>query len=558
MLRRLYLYLMAAAGLAVLVFGLSQLGDAILPFVVHGPGATPSRSDVALFASMTVVSLAVWGVHVALALHLGRTDPAEQASAIRRLYVYFACLMLVLVAATTLYAGLGNVLTAVVDRQSFDALGTSQYLWTAAVALGFWVAHLRLAAVDRAKVSETGASATLRRWYFYPALLLGLLVFLDGVDGILQVGALRILAPGLPSAELPFLGLFGEALSALIVGGGVWVTHALLVRRPSVREADRTSAVRATEGFLVAFIVIWVALASAQQILQELFGLGLGIAQVGPGASKLELALLPPAASVLVYGLAWFFMNRRLDRDAAAGEVARRAGIRRLSTNLLLLVGLGAFAAGCGGVLWIAGQQLEGLLLGIASPGWKEPLSGWLSLLIVGGILWGVRWRQNPAPDERQALSRRLYLYVALFGSVLALLAGGVGVVNAILHLLLSQHPRLTDPENLDFGRFFAVVVVSAVAGGYHAWVLRREVLARGQAGATAVPGSAVDAAAPRYRLEVVGLDERQLLRMLAQMPPSVAHTTSEIGPSSGVASGPGLDQVTGILPGHESPPRTT
>jgi hypothetical protein len=59
-------------------------------------------------------------------------------------------------------------------------LVTSQGAWIALVFIVIWAFHFRIAARDRAAVGESGASATLRRWYMYVVLLAGLLVMLTG------------------------------------------------------------------------------------------------------------------------------------------------------------------------------------------------------------------------------------------------------------------------------------------------------------------------------------------------------------------------------------------
>ena len=92
-LRRLYLYLVSAAALVLLAAGLISLGSTILLFVFNNAMADSSRAELAIFSAMTVVALPVWGVHFWFARRFAMRDPFERASAIRRLYLYFVCLV---------------------------------------------------------------------------------------------------------------------------------------------------------------------------------------------------------------------------------------------------------------------------------------------------------------------------------------------------------------------------------------------------------------------------------------------------------------------------------
>src|SRR5216684_3777156 len=91
-LRRLYLYLVSAVSLGLLAAGLALLGNTVLLFLFNDPSAQDSRTQLAGFTAMTAVALPVWAIHFWFARRYALRDPNERASAIRRLYVYFACL----------------------------------------------------------------------------------------------------------------------------------------------------------------------------------------------------------------------------------------------------------------------------------------------------------------------------------------------------------------------------------------------------------------------------------------------------------------------------------
>src|SRR5207245_2208408 len=61
--------------------------------------------------------------------------------------------------------------------------------------------------------------------------------------------------------------------------------------------------------------------------------------------------LIGPAATILVFGVAWIITRRSLVIDAE-NEAPRQASVRRLYAHLVAFVALAALATGLGGLLW--------------------------------------------------------------------------------------------------------------------------------------------------------------------------------------------------------------
>ena len=479
-LRRLYLYLVSAAALVVLALGLSGLGTTLVLYFANTPEAPYDRSMLAMWLAATIVALPVWGIHQWFARRFARRDPAERASAIRHLYGYGASL----VSSVAFIVNLDNTVSAATrpwlgnwqSDQSMQvqwALPSEQGLWTSFVLLVIWTIHYRMGVRDRVAVGEKGASATLRRWYMYSALLIGLLVMLAGTSTTLQLAWVKALNSNLYSYMY-----LSDAIALVMSGGVLWAFHARVLAKRHI-EDDRRSTLRAVEGFIAVFVTIVLALYGGSQILYYSLARILGVDNPGGIGSDLLASLAAPGSMLIVYSLAWFMVRRRLSRDAAAGELARQAAIRRLYTNLASLVSLAATAIGAGGVLWTLAAQVEAPLIGVTAASWRDPLSLYVTLLVVGGAVWLAHWRHAPAAPDRQSLSRRLYLWGALLASVLGVLGYSAALVYSVLQQLLQEHPRLDDVNNLDFGRYLAALVVAVLVGVYHWRVLRSDSRAR-------------------------------------------------------------------------------
>ncbi len=557
-LRRLYLYLVSAAALGLLTAGLIVFGITALLFPFNDPSAQDSRGTLATSAAMGIVALPVWAIHFWFARRFAMRDPFERASAIRRLYVYWACLFASVGAMIAITIAAGDLLRPVVDScprptgyfvycpATRDWLATSQAAWAALVFAVVWAAHFWIASRDRSAAGEEGASATLRRWYMYPALLVGLLTMLAGASQAGAIVWIRIVGSHLANSQP-----LGDALGLTIGGALFWGFHARMISGNHLPD-DRHSTLRALEGFIAVAVSMVIALSGAAQILYYVLARLLGVSSPG-GVSSSDIlgAVASPASQAVVYAAAWVLVRRRLDRDAGTQEADRQAAIRRLYTNLASLVSLAAWAAGAGGLLWTLAEQIEAPLIGVKAANWRDPMSLWVTLLVVGAAVWVAHWRQAPWAADRQSFSRRLYVWAALLGSVLAVLGGGVGMINAVTRQMFSASPRMNDPANLDFGHFLAVIVVAAGIAAYHWRVLRADAAARPPR--TAVPppptgpvAAVVPAAAPpatvpamaehsaeasastarkhRYTLEVSDATEDDIHQALAALPPQASY----------------------------------
>jgi hypothetical protein len=540
-LRRLYLYLVSAAALTLLAVGLSLLGATVLLFVFNDPSAESSRTAAATFAAMTLVALPVWAVHFWFGGRFDRRDPLERASALRRLYLYWACFGGAVGAAEALSITIWTLLRPV-DGDTYSGVSTSQGAWVTAVLVAIFAFHYRIASRDRKAVDETGASATLRRWYMYLALLIGTLLMLGGTIQLLQGAWWRLAAaPNTYNSTNMALGT-----GQMIAGLALWGFHARVISTRHLSD-DRHSTLRALEGFIVVAFSIAVAVVGASLMLY--FGLARALGVDKPGGlltnQDVLAALGGPASQFLVYGIAWILMRRRLARDAVSQETSWQAGVRRLYTNLAALVSLGAAATGAGGLLWTLAEQAEGPLIGVTPSDWKDPVSLWSTLFVVGLTVWIACWRHAPWADDRQSLSRRLYVWAALLGSVLVLIGGGVGMVYAVLQQLFSASPTLAAKSNLDFGHYLAVIVVAAVVGFYHWRVLRSDAAARPRkvvappvaavapvAPVATLEPEAVDTHAHHFTLVVTDATEDDLHQALAALPPQASYKLTPTEPA--------------------------
>jgi Domain of unknown function (DUF5671) len=514
--RRLYIYIVAAASLGMLLIGLVSLGTTAINQVLNTtPPYTSIRDAYAGFGAVTLVGLPVWGIHWWIAQRLASRSPDERASAIRRFYLY------IVLAAT------GVALAIFLRRLIEDAvglgLGTSgdgasitRALWAVLILSGFWLYHFRTAAADRTSVGEGGTSATLRRWYAYSLLFLGLAFLLFGARNLLQqiwvllVDHGQIIVAG---------GLVPTALATMVTGLLVWGFHAQWTARPSIAQDDQRSTLRAVEGFLALAGSVALALFGASQLLYYVLARLLGIENPGGVSSGILVALASPVATVIVFGLAWLWIRQQLAVDAGQTEAKRQAGVRHLYTHLVALLALATLAIGAGGVLWTLSDQF------LNHPTtWRDHLSLFVTLVLVGAPMWLTHWHQSAALAERFTLSRRLYLYATLLGSVLAVLIGGAIFVYRFLALVLGTTDSGGNAPLVDMGHALSVILVAVAVGLYHWRVLRSDSAARVPSPLGESPSPLVGEG-PGYQITIIGATEEDIRRALRDLPDSASFT---------------------------------
>jgi len=339
--RRLYIYIVAAASLAMVLIGLVNLGTTALNQLF---GAVPPYSNVrdsyAGFGATTLVGLPVWGIHWWLAQRFARRNADERASALRRLYLYLV-LAATGVAAAILARSLLEHAAGFLLGTSTDGPSIGRALWGTLVLFAAWLYHFRTAAVDRAIAGESGDSATLRRWYGYGLLLLGLAFLLFGARNLLQQGWVLLVDSGetiVPGNLVP------SAMATMLTGLVVFGFHLRWTSRAPLAADDRSSTLRAVQGFLALAASVALALFGASQLSYYVLARLLGVDHPGGVANNILVAVAGPVATVVVFSLAWVWIRRQLTTDAGEVEATRRAGVRHLYTHLVAFLALATLA----------------------------------------------------------------------------------------------------------------------------------------------------------------------------------------------------------------------
>jgi hypothetical protein len=309
------------------------------------------------------------------------------------------------------------------------------------------------------------------------------------------------------------------------VGLGVWLVHwvVLPMRLPDgARRDDAVSVLRSVYLFLSLAVGVIGTLLGASQLLYYAVGRLLGVDRPGGVGGDLVQAAAGPGSAVLVYGVAWAYQRQALRRLAGAfGEAPRQTGIRRLYMSVIALVALAVLASGIAGLLWTLGDVLF-------APGavggdfWRERVSLFATLTIVGVPVWLLHWRPGPeSADEARSLARRLYVYLSLIAAILALSGSAAGALYRLLGLVLGG--SFGQDVATDLAHALAVASVSALVAVYHWRILHAD-------GRLAASSSPPPALSSTVTVEIRAADAESLGRALSALRATGVHVTEQPG----------------------------
>ena len=427
--RRLYFYLVAFVSLMMSVSGIVLLIQFIFDSIFGGEVISDSTTMLAGGVSLLIVGAPLWYFHWRYIQRVVVEQPVETRSILRKLYIYIT---LAVAGSILIYTAL-NLLNWIFRTDDFSGYDLAALIIWGAV----WAFHWLIEEREGQSSPETRA---IRRLYIYIASLVGLVMLSLGVGRVLYF----ILLEGYNAAtSTPLLtddsGLWRHAmremLAVAIVGAATWALHWLYIAR-----RDYDSVLRQVYLYIFAILGGVVATLTALGIIiHEFLTWAFGTYSADTVAQHFEF--LPGSVAMLAGGAAlWAYHWHRVryEADESGGTTL---SARRAYTYILTAIGTGALAVA---IFMVVSAALKLILASfgdvvVGGDQWKRPLINIITLAVLGGPVWGYYWQNIQSrtlaleTDERQATSRRIFLFAALGIGVLALL----GSVSALLFMFL-------------------------------------------------------------------------------------------------------------------------
>ena len=547
--QRAYFYLVALVAVHMVVLAVANLlrvageiafqappgGFTGLPFIfadLNHPNDV-YRQQASLAVALLVVGLPAWLIHFGYAQRIARRAPEDRASTWRSFHLHLVIFVTALLVFGYGARAVGLVLEGLVfggapfPRFSFPleaewgarAWGAAAMALTAAAALAY---HVFVSSSDRHATLVTGNAAKLRHLALYVLALIGL--FTAAVTVVSALGEIwayvtenvtivrgNPVAVSGPTREdflrFQLVGAIPGTLASLALWLGTWIPLQRGVRAATPDgEVERASTVRKLAIYIVVFASAVTVLGSFAFVLTSIGRRLLGD-PIRDGSGSVQSEVGTPLIAAVVFGAIWIFYRRVVAVEAAReAEQERAANIRRLYTYLIAAVGMAMLAFGLAGAIGVVGS----IVMGINTHSHTETAT-YVSLVVIGLPAWALSWWQARArldDAERRSLPRRGYLYLAVFGGVVALLVFGSAVLYRLLNATLAGSFGL--PLWHDVWHLTVDAAVSTGAFLLHFRVVRAD--RTGQAPIAAAPAEhpvtvlvrAIDAAAARARITAV------------------------------------------------------
>ena len=427
--RRLYFYTVAFVSLMMAASGVVMLLQFILDSITGDNFISDSTTRLAAGASLLIVGAPLWYFHWRYIQRTVAEQSVETRSILRKVYIYIT---LAVAGSILIYTAL-NILNWIFRTDDFSGYDLAALVIWGAV----WTFHWLVEEREGQSSLETHA---IRRLYIYIASLVGLVMLSLGVGRVLYFILLEgynalVSTPLLTDDSGLWRHAMREMLAVAIVGAATWALHWLYIAR-----RDYGSVLRQVYLYIFAILGGVVATLTALGIIiHEFLTWAFGTYSADTVAQHFEF--LPGSVAMLAGGAAlwayhWYRVRYEADESGGTTLSARRA-----YTYILTAIGTGALAVA---IFMLVSAALKLILASfgdvvVGGDQWKRPLINIITLAILGGPVWGYYWqniqRRTLAmeTDERQATSRRIFLFAALGIGVLALL----GSVSALLFMFL-------------------------------------------------------------------------------------------------------------------------
>ena len=312
----------------------------------------------------------------------------------------------------------------------------------------------------------------MRRLYRFIWVLYSLVY---AISGVLQI--LRYIFYSVQTINRVEVGWLGNGLAWVLVGAPLWVYTWQSVQRLLDQPGERPSTLRLSVLYLLALAGVVVTLSSVGVVLAYVLRWTLGETQsLVDFLSAHNIAL----STGITFASLWAYYGRILHAEInLEPDAMRQAGLRRLYAYILALAGNGVTFFGAWWLLSVLVDLLFGSLTGPQLL--RTRVSTGLAALLVGLPVWLNYWPRMQAEaalltdqgdHARRSIVRKIYLYLALFLTVV----GGMASAGALFFLVLNT--VLGNPAADFWPSFFQrlqTLLIVVVWLLYHLAALRRD-----------------------------------------------------------------------------------
>ena len=476
--RRLYFYAVALISFEVVLWGLVGL----IRSIVNPNLITDNAQALATALSLILVGIPFFLIHWLWAQRVSARDEEEKTATVRAVFLYGALFATLLPAVQNLLALINRTFIGAARISYERALVGGTQSWpdnliaiilNLLMAAYFW----SILRAEWPTLPDVENFKDIRRVYRYLWMLYGLLMVVFGTQQILQF-ILQI-----PTDLIGTSGreTFVNATALLVVGTPIWFFAWRFIQDALPDPDESGSVLRLVILYLLSIGGTITVLAAGGNILYDLLS-----RLFGENISNTDLLqnISDPLSLVIPFGVLWGYFGGQLNRQFdAETNIPRRSGMKRIYFYVLSIIGLGATVTGVLSLFVVIVNQLSGKDVDvIAADSVLKQLASAISVIVVGLPLWLKAW--NPMQAEaladgesgghaRRSITRKSYLYLVLFASVLGTMAPAGMIIFLLIQAALKGGVE-NDFLNSILNAFQALIVFAVVLT-YHLLALRKD-----------------------------------------------------------------------------------
>jgi hypothetical protein len=471
--RRIYFYLVAFISAIALTWGITNLLRSITSQQIMGDQSTILSKGLA----QILVSIPIFLLHWLIVQRDARQSEEEKNSLVRGIYLYGILLASLIPVVQNLMALLNRLLLQGARLNPERAiLGGYQTLSDNLIAIGvnfiLAVYFYKILQSDWASSTDTSSLVDLKRLYRYIWMLYSLGLTILGVQKLVVFILTWQHSIGSSGKEQ-----FSNALTLLIVGAPLWVYWWRLIQSVIHVEAERRSTLRTITLYILSLAGAITFSVNAGWIVYWLLR-----AVLGGGYTFLGLLaeMRVPISLALTFGVVWAYFSGILTGDISTEtDTTKQAAMHRIYRYILAGLGLAGSIFGIAGV---AGFIIDLLTkTDLIWQDYQQVLAQSLAVLLVGLMLWLVYWQKAnhesvltgaEGDHARRSLSRKIYLYLAIFACVIGTMASSGFLIYSLLQSLFgSLNYNLLN----DVMQYARLIFLFAGFLAYHLYCLKRD-----------------------------------------------------------------------------------
>ena len=452
--RRLYFYIISGVGLSMLVNGLEQSSVHLIGFLVPPSLLETSPERAALGISLLVIGGPLWILYWQKINREVLKNPDEITSGIRVAYL----LLCLSVSFTISISSISDIIS--------ETLQASEFNWpripTLIIWLLVWSYHLKV--LLQAKPSNHVSSQSLRNTFVYSFSFIGLFILASSLSSLIYLAVFNIIQNTVGNREIL---ISNDSFSSLrltvsvLIGFAAWSVHWLILRNKLVKQEYEPIYL-----YLIYMVTIVSLMVSSTMLLMTLFGKIFQIEEM----DRWRFILISSISTLSIGAAVLLYHTKHVPNNYQMTDLLKKPNAALIFS--LAFLGLGFLSAGFSVLIhsvMISLLQLSWTDIVHPDDFWKGPLSGGVSLAIVGCFVWYTSWSRltiQTANFNEKITYSRIYFMVVLGISIIATAGAMAGILFILVKYSLGNDLGFQTIESLITP--LSVAIVLGVVVIYH------------------------------------------------------------------------------------------